>query len=59
MALHPHLGDWGTLVREEWDITPVPWLYPTLRVLGFPERNRRAMEHTLARLEARVEAAPN
>jgi len=42
----------GTLVREEWDATPVPWLYPVLRLLGFPERNRRAMEQTLARLRA-------
>ena len=46
----------GTLVREEWDLTPVPWLYPMLRLLRFPERNRRAMEHTLARLGARLEA---
>ncbi len=42
----------GTLVREEWDPSPVPWLYPALRLLGFPERNRRGMELTLARLEA-------
>jgi uncharacterized protein YndB with AHSA1/START domain len=46
--------DAGTLVREEWDSTPVPWLYPALRLLGFPERNRRGMEQTLARLDARV-----
>ena len=47
----------GTLVAEEWDSTRVPWLYPVLRLLGFPERNRRAMEQTLTRLGAHVEAA--
>jgi uncharacterized protein YndB with AHSA1/START domain len=46
----------GTLVREEWDTTPVAWLSPALRLLGFPERNRRGMEQTLARLDARVGA---
>jgi uncharacterized protein YndB with AHSA1/START domain len=49
-------GDGGTLVREEWDTTPVAWLHPALRLLGFPERNRRGMEQTLARLDARVGA---
>lgn len=48
--------DGGTLVREEWDCTRVPWLYPPLRLLGFPERNRKGMERTLARLDARLGA---
>ena len=46
----------GTLVREEWDCARVPWLYPVLRLLGFPERNRQGMEQTLARLDARLGA---
>ena len=44
----------GTLVREEWDPTPVPHLWPLLRVLGFPGRNRAAMTATLVRLDAAV-----
>lgn len=44
----------GTLVREEWDPTPVPWAHPALRLLGFPERNRAGMEQTLKRLEQRL-----
>lgn len=42
----------GTLVREEWDASRVPWWGAALlRGLGFPSRNRRGIEATLARLE--------
>jgi hypothetical protein len=44
----------GTLVREEWDPTPVRWAYPALAMLGFPARNRVSMELTLVRLEAQA-----
>ncbi len=40
----------GTLVREEWDPTMVPHLWPWYRLLGFPERNRQGMRATLDRL---------
>ena len=40
----------GTLVREEWDPTRVPHLWPFYRLASFPERNRRAMTATLQRL---------
>ncbi|MBA2456878.1 MAG: SRPBCC family protein [Nocardioidaceae bacterium] len=46
--------DGGTLVREEWDSTSVPWAYPLLRLLGFPQRNRQGMQQTLVRLERRA-----
>ncbi len=48
----------GTLVREQWDPTAVPWAYPLLRLLRFPDRNRAAMEATLQRLDALVSAGP-
>jgi len=51
-VLEPTPG--GTLVREEWDCSPVPWLYPALRLLRFPERNRRGMVQTLERLDELV-----
>ncbi|MDQ3103633.1 MAG: SRPBCC family protein [Actinomycetota bacterium] len=40
----------GTLVREEWDSSGVAHLWPGLRLLGFPERNRRGMAASLERL---------
>lgn len=46
----------GTFVREEWDPTPAPWACPALRLLGFPERNRRGMQQTLQRLDAQATA---
>ncbi len=43
----------GTLVRETFDYTDA--LSPlALRLVGFPSRNRRAMERTLERLAAHV-----
>lgn len=45
--------DEGTLVREEWDASRLPWAgQELLKALGFPDRNRRSMEETLLRLEA-------
>jgi len=44
--------DGGTLVTESFDYDR-PWAFAII-ALGFPERNRRAMEGTLARLEAAV-----
>ena len=49
-ALEPVEG--GTLVTESFDYS-VPWGV-ALGALGVPARNRRAMERTLARLEAVV-----
>lgn len=46
----------GTLVREEWDCTRVPWLWPALRLLGFPDRNRAGMRATLHRLSEALAA---
>jgi len=47
----------GTRVTETFDYArytrPAAW---TLRVLGFPERNRRGIEGTLARLKSAAEA---
>jgi uncharacterized protein YndB with AHSA1/START domain len=43
----------GTLVRETFDYTDA-WSPLALRLVGFPSRNRGAMERTLARLEAEV-----
>ncbi len=41
----------GTLVREEWDATRAPKpVQIVLQASGFPERNRRGMAATLARL---------
>lgn len=40
----------GTLVREEWDPTRAPHLWPWYRLMGFPERNRQGMQTTLDRL---------
>ena len=44
--------DGGTLVTESFDYDR-PWAFSII-ALGFPERNRRAMEGTLERLEAAV-----
>jgi hypothetical protein len=44
----------GTLVREQWDPTPVPHFVRIYRLLKFPERNRAGMEATLERLERLV-----
>ena len=42
----------GTLVREEWDASRVPWATQlTLKLMGFPKRNQEAMVETLLRLE--------
>lgn len=46
----------GTLVREEWDPTTVPQLWPWYRVTGFPQRNRDGMAATLERLAEAVAA---
>lgn len=35
----------------------MPWVYPALRLLGFPGRNRAGMQETLQRLDAQVAAA--
>jgi uncharacterized protein YndB with AHSA1/START domain len=50
--------DAGTRVRESFDMTTSrgAWL---LRLIGAPQRNRKNMEQTLARLEAEVTARPN
>jgi uncharacterized protein YndB with AHSA1/START domain len=50
----------GTRVVETFDLTTttVPGLAPALQLLGFPRRNRRGMERTLARL-ADLVAAPS
>lgn len=47
--LHP--VDGGTLVHEEWDPTNASNRL-AVRLLGFPRRNRRAMTHTLVKLDA-------
>ncbi|MGI8614300.1 MAG: SRPBCC family protein [Nocardioidaceae bacterium] len=44
----------GTLVREEWDPTPVPRAYPVLALTGFPKRNAEGMAKTLERLQEHV-----
>jgi uncharacterized protein YndB with AHSA1/START domain len=44
--------DGGTLVTESFDYDR-PWAFSII-ALGFPERNRRAMEGTLERLETAV-----
>lgn len=47
--------DEGTLVREEWDASRLPWpVQQTLKIAGFPERNRRGMAETLRRLDERL-----
>jgi uncharacterized protein YndB with AHSA1/START domain len=46
----------GTLVREEWDPTPVPHLWPYYALSRFPARNRAGMEATLERLARMVSA---
>ena len=46
----------GTLVREEWDPSRVPHLWPFYRLMRFPERNRADMTVTLRRLAAAVGA---
>ncbi len=43
------LGD-QTLVREEWDPTRVPHLWPWFALSRFPARNRTGMEASLERL---------
>jgi uncharacterized protein YndB with AHSA1/START domain len=45
--------DGGTLVREEWDPTNAEHQL-TVRLLGFPRRNRKAMTSTLDKLDALV-----
>jgi Polyketide cyclase / dehydrase and lipid transport len=40
----------GTLVTEQWDPTRARRRF-VLRLLGFPQRNRRGMRATLARLD--------
>ena len=48
--------DGGTLVREEWDASRLSWpVQLALKLMGFPERNRRGMEETLRRLEATLD----
>ena len=48
--------DGGTLVREEWDPSRLSWpVQLVLKLMGFPERNRRGMEETLRRLEATLD----
>ncbi|CAN5624661.1 SRPBCC family protein [soil metagenome] len=54
----PGEGSSATLVREEWDPSRVPHLWVYYRLMGFPERNRVAMEATLGRLATAL-AAPN
>lgn len=45
----------GTHVREEWDPSRQPRITQiALKLLGFPERNRKGMEATLVRLEERL-----
>ena len=44
----------GTLVREQWDPTPVPYFVRIYKLLTFPERNRAGMQATLERLERLV-----
>ena len=47
----------GTLVREEWDASRLAWpAQLTLKIAGFPERNRRGMTETLRRLAAELAA---
>jgi len=49
-------ADGGTLVREEWDASRLSWpVQLVLKLMGFPERNRRGMEETLRRLEAALD----
>lgn len=49
--------DGGTLVREEWDPTPVGSMTQLgLRLTRFPQRNKEAIEATLERLASTVEA---
>jgi uncharacterized protein YndB with AHSA1/START domain len=48
----------GTLVREEWDPTPVPHLWPYYTLARFGPRNRAGMEATLERLARMVSAGP-
>jgi uncharacterized protein YndB with AHSA1/START domain len=45
--------DGGTIVREEWDPTEAGNQL-AVRLLGFPRRNRKAMAHTLVKLDALV-----
>ena len=49
--------DAGTHVTETWDCTRYdPASFAALRLLGFPERNRRGIAETLVRLKAAAEA---
>ena len=49
--------DGGTRVTETWDCTRYdPASFAALRLLGFPERNRRGIAETLVRLKAAAEA---
>jgi uncharacterized protein YndB with AHSA1/START domain len=53
--LEPTAG--GTRVTETWDCTRYdPASFAALRLLGFPERNRRGIAETLVRLKAAAEA---
>jgi uncharacterized protein YndB with AHSA1/START domain len=50
-------ADGGTLVTETWDATRYrPVAFRALALAGFPARNRRGIERTLARLKAAAEA---
>lgn len=51
--------DGGTLVREEWDPTRVPHLWPWYVASRFPSRNRDSIEASLERLEELVGADPS
>ncbi|MGH3498500.1 MAG: SRPBCC family protein [Nocardioidaceae bacterium] len=47
----------GTLVREEWDPTPVPLNWLAYVLMGFPRKNQAGMEQTLVRLEQHLAGA--
>jgi len=47
----------GTLVREEWDPSRVPHLWPYLALTRFPSRNRTGMTASLERLAEMVSVA--
>lgn len=44
----------GTLVREEWDASRVPHLWPYFALTRFPSRNRAGMTASLERLAQMV-----
>lgn len=47
----------GTHVREEWDPSRLRWVVRiAYRLVGYPERNRKGMVATLARLEEHLGA---